>query len=243
MSSIVQRMNYFAIEQDKKQKSESKSRTLTIISLSPDLWLMPTPRMHITALELAHSRTAPEIAAIREALEPTIPRIANHTFRHRSRLVKPMVSYDLSALALSFLPAAGEQASSPPNSASSAAAQGQGEGEEEEKHNDAYTYHHLRRDLWTISKEEAGLEIASRYIVPSAHITLGRYLGETDHDTPQKRAAWVKAIDEINAWLEAEVWSTNGGGEWFVGQERGLDVRVGQLWYGGGRSVMLGEGF
>lgn len=198
---------------------------------------MPTPRMHITALELAHSRTAPEIAAIRATLDPTIPRIANHTFRHRSRLVKPMVSYDLSALALSFLPAAGEQ--------SPTSLQGEDDDDkEEEKHDDAYTYHHLRRDLWTISKEEAGLEIASRYIVPSAHITLGRYLGESDHDTPQKRAAWVETIDEVNAWLEAEVWSSaSSGGEWLVGQERGLDVRVGQLWYGGGRTVMLGEGF
>ena len=94
--------------------------------------------------------------------------------------------------------------------------------------------------------KDAGITVNSRYIVPSAHITLGRYLTDEDHATPELRKQWVDAIDEINAWLEAEVWDNASSelvGEWVVGQEKGLDVRAGQLWYGGGRTVLMGEGF
>lgn len=151
-----------------------------------------------------------------------------------------MLSYDLSAVAVSFLPAAGEKASSPTQPAPDQLADKiiavEGDG---------YTYHHLRRDVFDML-QKTGVEVDSRYVLPSAHITLGRYLTERDHDTPEKRAAWVRTIEEINKWLETEVWDANRGpyiGEWVVGQERGLDARSGTLWYGGGRSLMVGEGF
>jgi hypothetical protein len=193
--------------------------------------------VHITALEIAFSRTAEEIEAMKETLRPAIPDIASYTYRHRARLVKPMISYDLSAFALSFVPAASEPAVSPaPVAPDNAAVLKQGDG---------YTYHHLRRDMWNCAKD-AGITVDSRYIVPSAHITLGRYLTHEDHMTPEQRQKWVNAIDEINEWLEKEVWGSYDAeviGEWVVGQERGLDIRVGTLWYGGGRTVLLGEGF
>ncbi|KAK8102679.1 hypothetical protein PG984_015825 [Apiospora sp. TS-2023a] len=206
-------------------------------AVAPNIWLMPTYRMHITTLELAFSRTPEEIDAIVQSLRPAIPKVASYTYRHRARLVKPMISYDLSAFALSFLPACGEPVVSPPP-----AAPGTTEPVEQ---GDQYTYHHLRRDMWNQAKD-AGMEIDSRYIVPSAHITLGRYLTDKDHATPEQRQKWVAAIDEINQWLEAKVWDTAEAGllgEWIVGQEKGLDIRVGTLWYGGGRTVLLGEGF
>ncbi|KAK7972974.1 60S ribosomal protein L44 [Apiospora saccharicola] len=206
-------------------------------AVAPNIWLMPTYRMHITTLELAFSRTPEEIDAIVRSLRPAIPKVASYTYRHRARLVKPMISYDLSAFAVSFLPACGEPVVSPPP-----AAPGTTEPVEQ---GDQYTYHHLRRDMWNQAKD-AGMEIDSRYIVPSAHITLGRYLTGKDHATPEQRQNWVAAIDEINQWLEAEVWDTAEAGllgEWIVGQEKGLDIRVGTLWYGGGRTVLLGEGF
>jgi len=193
--------------------------------------------VHITTLEMAFSRTADEIEAIKEELKPAIPAIASYTYRHRTRLVKPMVSYDLSAFAVSFLPAAGEPVLSPPPVAPDNA--------DVLKQGDSYTYHHLRRDMWNQAKE-AGVTIDSRYIIPSAHITLGRYLTHEDHATPEQRKKWVDAIDEVNKWLEAEVWGESDSeliGEWLVGQEKGLDIRVGTLWYGGGRTVLLGEGF
>lgn len=58
----------------------------------------------------------------------------------------------------------------------------------------------------------------------------------------------VEKIEEINAWLEKEYWPREGeeiraGGEWIVGEEKGLDCRRGTLWYGGGETVRLGKGF
>ncbi|CAN8105964.1 unnamed protein product [Discula destructiva] len=202
---------------------------------APNLWLMPPHRMHLTTLEVAHSRTPPEISGLVSQMRPTIPALANVTFTHRSRLVKPMLSYDLAAIAVSFLPASGEAIRSPPPSADLQA---------QHTADDGYTYHHLRRDIFDLA-QAAGVDIASRYVVPSAHITLGRYLTQEDHATPEMREQWVAAIDEINAWLEKEVWDSADAellGEWIVGQERGLDVRAGALWYGGGRTVMMGEG-
>ncbi|KAI2640120.1 60S ribosomal protein L44 [Xylaria nigripes] len=205
--------------------------------VAPHVWLMPQYCMHITTLELAFSRTAEQIDAIKETLKPAAPAIVCHTYRHRARLVKPVVSYDLSAFAVSFLPAAGEAVVSPAPTAPDNA--------DVLKKWDSYTYHHLRRDLWE-QVTAAGVEIDSRYVVPSAHITLGRYLTQEDHATPEQRKRWIDVIDEINTWLKTEVWEKSDAeviGEWIVGQEKGLDMRVGTLWYGGGRTVMSGEGF
>ncbi|KAI1142493.1 RNA ligase/cyclic nucleotide phosphodiesterase [Hypoxylon sp. FL0543] len=206
-------------------------------AIAPKIWLMPLYQMHITTLEIDFSRTAEEIEQLKETLKPSIPRIASYTHQHRARLAKPTISYDLSAFALSFLPAAGEPPLSPaPTAPDSVAVLRQGDG---------YTYHHLRRDMWDLAKA-AGVTVSSRYIVPSAHLTLGRYLTNEDHATPAQRRKWVDAIDEVNRWLETEVWDNAESdliGEWVVGQEKGLDIRVGTLWYGGGRTVMMGEGF
>jgi len=61
---------------------------------------------------------------------------------------------------------------------------------------------------------------------------------------------WIHGIEEINSWLQSEFWPSDGqtepvkaGGEWVVGQEKGLDLRQGRLWYGGGQTVRLGKGF
>ncbi|KAF4975269.1 hypothetical protein FZEAL_7936 [Fusarium zealandicum] len=204
---------------------------------APSIWLMPTHRMHLTTLEVAFSKTPEEIAALVTALRPSIPSIVDYPYSHRARLVKPIISYDLSAFAVSFVPASGEPPLSP-SPVEPAATDGITQG-------DDYTYHHLRRDLFD-KVQDGGVEVGSRYQVPSAHITLGRYLNHQDHDTPEKRASWVQAIDRINEWLEKEVWDNPESdfiGEWIVGQEKGLDVRNGTLWYGGGRTIMLGEGF
>jgi hypothetical protein len=66
----------------------------------------------------------------------------------------------------------------------------------------------------------------------------------------------VGVIEGVNEWLVREFWpkSVDGdddgdggikeGGEWVVGEEKGLEVRKGTLWYGGGgETVVLGEGF
>lgn len=200
---------------------------------------MPPHRMHLTTLEVTHSRTPLEVTTLVDQMRPTLPALLNYTLTHRSRLVRPMLSYDLAAIAVSFLPAAGEPVTSPPPTATGHT---QDVGHQID---DAYTYHHLRRDVFDLART-TGVDIASRYVVPSAHITLGRYLTQGDHATPEMRMQWVRAIDEVNGWLEREVWDRADGdfvGEWIVGHEKGLDARRGSLWYGGGKTIMMGEGF
>jgi len=186
-----------------------------------------------TALEITHSLTAEEIDAMVEKMLPGVQEIADYTYHHRARLVKPLLSYDAQALALSYLPAAGEH----------------GRAAEE----DSYTYHHLRRDLYN-KAQATGVEVASRYVIPSAHLTIARFISKCDFETEDGKvdrvriAALIKAIDDINDQLIKEYWPhtdrIKDGGEWIVGEEKGLEYRKGALWYGsGGKTVMLGKSF
>jgi len=189
----------------------------------------------MTTLEVTHSLTAPEIGALVQTLKPKAEEITDYPLIHRARLVKPMISYDAAALALSFVPAAGDGVPS---------------------YDDAYTYHHLRRDLYGLCKK-GGVTVASRYTVPSSHLTIARFVTQegflTNDDEfsvmdPSKVEAWIDTIEATNRWLEESYWPEDGqtvpeGGEWIVGQEKGLDFRQGTLWYGGGETVRLGAGF
>ena len=212
-----------------------KSLILTIqqklSSVAPNLWLMPQDNLHLTALEMTHSRTASEIQDMVDKMRPKIPEICGYTYTHRTRLIKPMIGFDASALALSFVPA-----SNPSNS------------------DQSYTSHHLRRDLYALCSA-TGVPVDSRYVVPSSHLTIGRFITQADFNDangdfePRKMQALVDKIEEINAWLEQEYWpredgeAIKEGGEWIVGEENGLHCRMGTLWYGDGEDVHLGKGF
>ncbi|KAI9707334.1 MAG: transport between ER and Golgi ATPase protein [Candelina mexicana] len=201
-----------------------------LLTVAPNLWVMPSDRLHMTALEITHSRTVEEISTLVDKMRPQIAGITDYTLQHRARLVKPMISYDGTAVALSFLPAAYEDLSN-----------------WRVKPDDTYTYHHLRRDLYTLSKG-TGVDIDSRYVVPSAHLTMGRFITDIDHSIidadgktvpdPKKMRNWLAKIDEINIWLENEYWpkrdqaGIKSGGEWIVGEGKGLDCRMGTLWQG-----------
>ncbi|MCJ1321189.1 transport between ER and Golgi ATPase protein [Xylographa vitiligo] len=199
---------------------------------APNLWLMPADCLHMTTLEITHSLTAPEIEVLVEALLPSATLITDYTLNHRARLVKPMISYDASAIALSFVPASGEIVDGLEN------------------HDDSYTYHHLRRDIYSLSKS-AGVTVASRYTVPSAHMTIARFVTQEDFVTrdatilsydSSKMKRWVDAIESVNNWLVESYWPKVGNtipecGQWIVGQEKGLEFRKGTLWYGGGETV------
>ena len=204
-----------------------------LLEVAPNLWTMPPSNLHMTAIEVTHSLTVEQINSLVEKLLPEVPAIADYTFNHRARLVKPMVSYDAQALALSLLPATGEGSKS--------------------SDEDKYTYHHLRRDLFA-KIQAAGLRVASRYVTPSAHLTIGRFITKKDFETADGKVDNVKVeklvatIEDINEWLQKEFWpkedgSIKDGGEWIVGEEKGLDCHKGRLWYGGGDRVHLGKGF
>lgn len=199
---------------------------------------MPLDCLHMTALEMIHSRTKGEIEELVHAMESKISEITDYTFDHRARLVMPMLSYDDQAIALSFLPACGQGIpGAPANEA------------------DAYTYHHLRSDLYDLCSS-TGAVVTSRYIVPSAHLTVARFItqqGFSRDETgeivdPTYTAKWIQLLAELNAWLQEGYWpkldySIKPGGEWIVGSEQGLECRKGTLWYGGGERVRLGRGF
>ena len=208
---------------------------------APELWLMPLDNLHMTAMEVTHSKAELEIAHLVNILMPNCQAIADYPASLRPRLIKPMISYDSAALALSFVPACGEALSQSRRTAN----------------DDVYTYHHFRRDLHSLITE-AGVQVGSRYVVPSAHLTVARFNspnvfggdsldGKATQDIHQRKH-WLHEIDMINKWLEAEYWPSDErsimpGGEWIVGEEKGLDFRKGRLWYGGGETVYLGKGF
>ncbi|CAN9346808.1 unnamed protein product [Alternaria alternata] len=192
-----------------------------LLTVAPNLWLMPRDNLHITALEITHSKTAPEIQKLVDGVQDKIPAITDFTHDHRTRLIKPLIGYDASAIALSFVPAASEGLHS-------------GRTPEDDK----FTYHHLRRDLFSMCRD-AGLQVESRYVVPSSHLTIGRFIHTKDFEDgtgspdAQKTKALIDKIEEINAWLEKEYWPEHNegkiptGGEFNVGQETGLHCRTG----------------
>ena len=198
---------------------------------------MPQDNLHITALEITHSKTQPEIQQLVDSVREKLPAITDYTYDHRTRLIKPLIGYDASALALSFVPAASE---------------GLYSGRTAE--DDEFTYHHLRRDLFDACRD-AGLQVDSRYVVPSSHLTIGRFINPKDladdNDTsdPKKMEALVNKIEEINSWLEKEFWPEHNGGkipdggEFMVGEETGLVSRMGRLWYGDGETIHHAKGY
>ncbi|KAI9889869.1 MAG: transport between ER and Golgi ATPase protein [Vezdaea aestivalis] len=213
-----------------------------LLEIAPTLWLMPIDSLHMTALEMAHSKTEEEIAEMVRKMSPSIPEIVNATLKRRSRIIKPMLSYDSSAIALSFVPAAGE-----------------GLSKDRGAEDDSYTYHHLRRDLYSLCNS-TGVPVQSRYVVPSSHLTVARFvtykgfskepLDESNPiPDPEPMKVLIDRIEELNEWLQREFWPPEdgglipAGGEWIVGEEKGLDNRIGRLWYGGGITNKLGEGF
>jgi vesicle-fusing ATPase len=184
---------------------------------------MPQDCLHITALEITHSKRAEEIQQLVAKMQDQIPSIVDYTYDHRARLIKPMIGFDASALALSFVPAAGEQLMS-------------GKTVQDDK----FTYHHLRRDLFSIC-QKTGVSVDSRYVVPSAHVTVGRFIHSKDFESDgkfdsQKMQALVAKIEEINGRLEKEFWPEHNDGKvpdkgnWMLGEERGLSCRMGTLW-------------
>lgn len=197
----------------------------------------------MTSLEVANTLTREQIEERVNVLQQAgvVPDIIDYTYDHRARLIKPMVSYDASAMALSFVPAAGE-ATGPNRSAE----------------DDRYTYHHLRRDVYD-KTVETGVKIGSRYTVPSAHITIARFItedgflangaGEGSSRIAHERVKeLIERIEQINERLQNEFWpredgSIKQGGEWIVGEEKGLDFHKGTLWYGKGERIVIGKGF
>ncbi|KAL5364880.1 RNA ligase/cyclic nucleotide phosphodiesterase [Aspergillus floccosus] len=215
-----------------------------IRDIAPTMWFTPPHYLHMTTLEMASSRTPEEVDMFVSHLQRSgiLSNLIDYTFTHPTRLVKPVVSYDAAAMALSFIPAAGEDtdASLSPDST-----------------DDSYTYHHLRRDLFG-KVTDTGLLMNPRYIVPSAHITIARFITQKgfqvkdsdgkDTVDRDRVAALVDRLEQINAQLREKYWPQEDGmtppkGIWRVGEEKGLALSTGPSWYGGGKDILLGKGY
>ena len=187
---------------------------------APNMWVMPRENLHITILEITHSKTAEEIEVLKGQIAGVAEWVVNYTKTgagRKARLIKPMIGFDASALALSFVPAASAEG-------------------------DEFSYHHLRRDVYEIVSG-AGVKVDSRYVVPSAHLTIGRFItrddfaGEDGQVDREKMSKFVGKIEEVNRWLEEEYWGDEGQGGWTVGEGDGIVLRWGTVWYGGGHTM------
>ena len=186
----------------------------------------------MTVLELAHSLTPEALATLVSKTKPFMMEIASFFAKTRTRLVKPMLSFDDTAVALSYVPAAGEVSNG------------------HQPVIDDYTYLHLRRDLTDLCVKR-GLKVNARYASPSCHLTIARFVTRGNQSSNVESgcptmASWVGAIESLNGMLAEDYWPHHGvtpqTGIWNVGAERGLDIREGTLWYGGGTSLHVGPG-
>ncbi|CEJ60932.1 hypothetical protein PMG11_09486 [Penicillium brasilianum] len=201
----------------------------------PCLWLTPADHLHMTTLEILPARTLAEVNEFERFLKENanLQDIVNYTLTNRARLVRPILSYDTSALALSFVPAVDDA---------------------DIEVDGGYSYQHLRSDLYDFVTQ-SGCPLEARYTVPSAHVTIARFVrpvgrSENRPEEPgscRKQAhELVATIEDINQELRSNDWKRFGNpsrGEWTVGQEQGLELMKGRSWYGKGESVLIGEGF
>ncbi|KAI9036408.1 60S ribosomal eL42 domain-containing protein [Aspergillus affinis] len=204
-----------------------------IRDVASTMWFTPADYLHMTTLEIAPERTKEEIESLVARIQGTgaLSELTDYAFHNRTRLINPIISYDASAMALSFVTAA----------------------------DDEYTYHHLRRDLCN-RVMATSVSPAFRYVVPSAHITISRFitqegfLREGSGTGVERRvdggrvADLVERIEQINERLRETYWSCEKDGhaptkgDWVVGQEIGLVFKKGTSWYGGGERVFEGKG-
>ncbi|KAK9474218.1 RNA ligase/cyclic nucleotide phosphodiesterase [Dipodascopsis tothii] len=171
------------------------------------LWTAPRANLHMTALEVIHSAPPSVTDSQAQRLKPLIKDILRAP-EQGAVLVHPILSYDQNALALSFLPAP----------------------------TDTYTYHHLRRDL-ARDIAATGVHVEPRYVVPSAHVTIARFISNLSCPVSDLLAE----IDDINRELEDWYRCAVPGTEWAVGAERGIECHNGRIWYGAGGHC-LGSG-
>ncbi|KAF2862225.1 hypothetical protein K470DRAFT_256190 [Piedraia hortae CBS 480.64] len=166
---------------------------------------------------MTHSKTEEEIEERVVKMRDGAKEVVRFPCENKTGLVKPMLCFDAQALALSFLP--------------------------EEDGGRGYTYHHLRRDVYDLAVK-TGVEVESRYVVPSAHVTLGRFVDEADFETEGKLdggkvGCFVEEIERVNEWLKREFWEGRNAMRWVVGDDGPMELRRGTVWYGGGETVSL----
>lgn len=180
--------------------------------VGPDIYLIPSKDLHLSVIELSHRHSAPHLRAVENEVEVSrIQQILNSVSNlpRKPRLISPQLSFDKMGIALNFIPTK----------------------------EDPYTYHHLRSDMHALALE-SGVSIDMCYTAPSAHVTLGRFIGNAFFEGPEGRKEFATLVGEINEELrDSDV------PEWVVGKNTGLELQLGYLKFGREREKadMLGK--
>lgn len=165
-----------------------------------DLYLIPRTHLHLSVIELSHRHELSQLhRTLDEIGSSRIQQILNKTstLSTKPKLVTPTVSFDKMSIALNYLPSDA----------------------------DSYTYHHLRSDMHAMALE-SGVKLDTCPTAPSAHITIGRFVGNRFFETAETRVKFVQLIKRLNDTLK------NEQGGWSVGESHGLEIQLGYLKFG-----------
>ncbi|KAH7088078.1 hypothetical protein FB567DRAFT_330966 [Paraphoma chrysanthemicola] len=178
-----------------------------------DFYSMPAAHLHVAMLELAHRHSLDYLHSVASAVGPArLQKMLNMiaTLPSKPRLVSPLLSVDVMGIALTFLPSSEQD----------------------------YTYHHLRADMHALALE-SGQKFDMCYTAPSAHITLGRFVGNSFFESTKARRDLVELVGKINDDLKTRM----GKEDWVLCEEESLELQAGFLKYGVDRekAEMLGK--
>ncbi|KAF2023477.1 hypothetical protein EK21DRAFT_80848 [Setomelanomma holmii] len=179
-----------------------------------DFYPMPAEHLHIAILELAHRHTLSYLYTISASVGPArLQKMLDliNTCPSKPRLVSPRLSLDVMGVALTFLPSTKQE----------------------------YTYHHLRAEMHAIALE-SGEKFDMCYTAPSAHVTVGRFVGNGFCEEGEKRRVFIELVEEINEELGRDGGKEDG---WVLCEEGGMELQAGYLKYGVDREKadMLGR--
>lgn len=164
----------------------------------------------MTVLEIIQAVTPEKLQACVDKLEPSLHQLIGLVSDHSVRLGRPQLNFDDGAVSMTFIPVG----------------------------KDDYTYLHLRRDLANLCNSN-GVEVASRYFTTSSHITIARFVYRDALTDLPSRERWVDKIKHLNESFENRLWLDGDhlARSWVIGADRGVEVRMGRLWYGGGKTI------
>jgi hypothetical protein len=178
--------------------------------IGPDLHIIPTQDLHLSNIELSHRHSVTHLRSVVDKIGTSkVQDMLDMLSKLDTKpsLVSPQLNIDKMGVALSFVPASEHK----------------------------YTYHHLRADMHAAALE-SGVSIDMCYTAPSAHVTLGRFVGKGFFEMEDQRKKFVELVEEINEELKAEQ------EEWVVGEKEGLELQLGYLKFGRerGKADMVG---
>lgn len=173
--------------------------------VGPDLHIIRTGDLHLSVIELSHRHSVAQLRSVTD--EVGIARIQKildliSTLASKPKLGLPQLNFDKMGIALNFLPL-----NEPP-----------------------YTYHHLRSDMHALALE-SGVSIDMCYTAPSAHVTLGRFVGNAFFDSKGAREEFVKVVQGVNDELR-RLSESDDGLKWVVGESASLELQLGYLKFG-----------